>query len=57
MLWKPANDDNSSNPLKFVRFDPVVGLRDQSGDELEDKAAKEAEWLDNVFKDLNSCDR
>jgi hypothetical protein len=54
-------DGNRSNALKFVRFDPVVDSREDNGDEREDRAATDAargaEWLDNVMKDLSPSDR
>jgi hypothetical protein len=60
ILCKPARDNDRPNPLKFVRFDPVLNFREDSGDEAEDvattDAAREAEWPDNVMKDLNHSD-
>lgn len=60
ILCKPARGDSRPNALKFVRFDPVLDFREDSGDEAEDvattDAAKEAELLDNVMKDLNHSD-
>lgn len=57
ILCNPARDDNKPNPLKFVRFDPVLDFREDSGDEAEDAATTdataEAELLDNVMKDPN----
>ena len=42
ILCKPARDDNRPNALKFVRFDPVLDFREDSGDETEDVATTDA---------------
>jgi hypothetical protein len=53
ILCKPARNDNRPNGLKFVRFDPVLDFREDSGDEAEDvattDAAREAERLDIIL--------
>ena len=45
---------------KFVRLNPVFDLREDSSDEAEDvaitDAGSDAEWPENVMKDLNHSD-